>query len=712
MTLQATNRLPAAFATKVTPFRADPHDKWILEGSEYVPVSTNADGHIFRRLDHPDLCETFTHAEIEAWRRQGKLKILRNFFSLKSAMVKRIAPESNVTDLAPSHQKKVFWKKDFCDEFLRMEAGKEASRSDASMKKAIGEIVVKTLLPALAEGRCGSPDVSLKKPPSPRTLRRWLRKYETCNTPVVLQDRYGRSGNHKDRLHSEVRNLMWEHAERYMSRLKPTKARLYADLVAEMDKINGVRAATGKEQLAVPSRRAFEAMISKLDPIKVYAGREGSEAARRRFYVVNGGLDVTRPLERIELDEWKISLHTFVPDNRIIERLPPKLREDIESERYWLSMAIDVRTRVCLAARIVPNPTSSSAVATLQMAMTDKSRIASDAGCHSQWNMLGTPELAVSDAGSAYVSHEFRAALTDAGVDHFYPPAGLPQMRGTVERVFRRLHERFAARFDGRTFANVGEKGDYDSQANVSIDSEEFGHWLVRFIVDVYHNEPHEGLNGETPANCWTRLTQDYPVIAPPDADECRHIFGTTIERRLTNRGIRVLGNDYQCRELHERRGQFQDKPILVRVDNEDLGHISVRVAQGWMTVPCQSSGFDGVSTMKWLVAAAHMRKRNADLTKISAPIVAEALRDIEDFVLVARQRVGIASPIFTSQDFERYERDVLRGFSFERGSEDGPGMLEGLDFEQDNPATSPAPNSALPTPIDDGDGDDFFVED
>ena len=77
------------------------------------------------------------------------------------------------------------------------------------------------------------------------------------------------------------------------------------------------RRVIGERLLSFPSRAAFERVIRSLDPLHVYAGRNGPEAARKKFFIVQNGLSVTRPLERIELDENRIPLQTLLTDARL-----------------------------------------------------------------------------------------------------------------------------------------------------------------------------------------------------------------------------------------------------------------------------------------------------------------------------------------------------------------------------------------------------------
>src|SRR3546814_18591172 len=99
-------------------------------------------------------------------------------------------------------------------------------------------------------------------------------------------------------------------------------------------------------------------------------------------------------------------------------------------------------------------------------------------------------------------------------------------MRGRIERVFGTIHTQLLSWFDGRTFENVVARGDYPAEARASLLVEELNRVLIRYVVDYYHNHPHEGLGGETPRRCWDRLVKKYGVKPPPGPDQKRHVFG------------------------------------------------------------------------------------------------------------------------------------------------------------------------------------------
>lgn len=72
-------------------------------------------------------------------------------------------------------------------------------------------------------------------------------------------------------------------------------------------------------------------------------------------------------------------------------------------------------------------------------------------------------------------------------------------MRGMIERLFRTAIMSLFSHLSGRVFSNVFERGDHPSEERACLTTEQLGYAIVRWVVDIYHNTPHEGLGGLTP---------------------------------------------------------------------------------------------------------------------------------------------------------------------------------------------------------------------
>ncbi|MBB3149201.1 putative transposase [Phyllobacterium trifolii] len=688
------------------------NDRIIVKDIEYRLVRSDEGGHVFYRVSHPDVYERISHGILAKYREDGLFKFTPDYHAPSRARNRDTIRQENILDLSEKNRERIFWCKEFCDSFLLMEKAGEASRSDESMLQAIRTINAKvveieTKKQKGENGRCGA-EVKTKSPPSPTQLRKWLKKYEaTDRDPIVLKFNYGKCGNRTPRLEPEIVELIDKYAAEHSSRTRAKPSVIYTDLIAELEVINTERAQRGESKLDEPSIRALQRAVDKLDPYLDYVGRNGEAAAKKKFYPVQGGVRARLPFERIEMDEWMVSLQTLMVNAGMWKKLTKEQKKKAKRVRVWVSAAIDAATRCIIALRILKTaPNYESAIATLRMAVSNKRAIAEAAGCQSSWDMEGTPRLVCVDTGASWYSDEFRMACSDLGIEVMYAPAGMPQFRARIERVFGTIHSQLIARFDGRTFANILAKGDYDAAAHAIMNIEQLERLMIRYIVDVYHNTGHSGLGEETPANAWKRLRKDWGVRPGPDADEIRHVFGTPMERLIQNEGIHCLGNWYRSPATHAMRRSMgsKQKQVMVRIDQLNVGEISVRFNRVWVTVPCAREGLDGVSAHEWFEMNSDLRRKHRADAKAVRPIVNAAVRDFRAFREKAVKDAGLEMPVYTYKQLMRLEGWFKRAGEQTRAAESDPADFLGDaevpdDFvERDEAAGAASPDETFVT--------------
>lgn len=673
-----------------------------IDEHDYVKHSRTSKGYLLRRLDLPDIVQEFTFDELEALRLADRLSVSANYHSSTSAHGRLNMQGTYFSDLPDARQTKWADRLEIVEDFLKAEANRQVSRSDNSIRAFLKDWFAAKV--EMSTGRFGA-TLDVTSPPGPTTVRTWLNRFEACHRdPASLIDGYGRSGNRDARLRPEAATLMGEWVEKYQSNLKPSMSSLYRDMRSDFHaKLPG---------MSVPARNTFERAIRKLDPFHVLAAREGEEVARRKLYAVRDRVDVTRPLQRVEMDEQMIPLQAMLVERGQWDKLPDKLKAGITHARYWCSKIIDTWSRVVLGFVITPAPSAASALATLRMALQDKTALAAGLGCQSPWNMFGLPELIVTDSGSNFRSRQVRAAVLDLGIGIMIAPAGLPQMRGVVERSFRTDTQYFYSRFPGRTFQDVVEKGEYASEDNIVVTITELAHMMVRYFVDIYHNTPHAGLGGDTPLNRWNTGVERFGVLPPPPPDIVRHIFATVVQCRVGNRGVRVAGLHYQSKELQNVRRSLGGKPTLVRVDTDDLGHVSVRSGKGWIAVPCSTPGFDGISLDHWRQSQTELRRKFASVAALSEAVVHKALMDLGQRIGELTELSKVPSPIMNSEQFVAFDRELARGFGIIRPEDGEVPQIDDVDtspiaFKDDEAEEL----GTLSFPVFDAEDDDTFTE-
>ena len=314
----------------------------------YRCISSDATGHVFQRVDQPDITESFTHEDIAKLERSPGYRYDRNWFHPGHAKARLMSSVDRFALIPDAEKPGVIFRHDWCIRFLEKEAAGETSRSDKAMAAVIVTIaaeIAAAQAARIANGRAGSTSV-VKAPPCIRTLRQWVLDLQAGGmNPSALRHGYRRCGHDAPQRDPDLEILMRKHAARYASETRATKVGLYKDLCAEVDALNKTRATAGFPPVQPPSSKIFAARIRDLTAYEVVVGRKGLAAARKKFLVVSGGLDIKRPGERIEIDEWCVPLQTLLIKAGIWETLTLDLQQLVARERWWLSVAIDCASR-------------------------------------------------------------------------------------------------------------------------------------------------------------------------------------------------------------------------------------------------------------------------------------------------------------------------------------------------------------------------------
>jgi len=680
-------------------YRFGAHDRISIIGHDYVWQKSDPFGHVLARAEDLHLSESFTHQRIRDLFVSGDLVIYPNWFNVHKAERRNREQMMLLSDLSPEEQRGILRKVFYVTEFLGLELRDETSRSHARMKQEISAITEKfTRLEIQRQSkteRCGN-KIEVQVPPTPSQLRRWVRRYCGCGMdPLSLRDGRKRGSVRGSRLDAESAAFVAAHIRQYSSRNKPTKVMVYKDYVDALDAANAERMRQHLPPLTQVCRRTFERKINQLDPFSVIAGREGEDAAMRKFALTHRGLEASFAFERVEMDEWKVTLHNLLIDAGLWEGLSEEAKAIVLRGRIWMTGAIDVASKCVVAMRFLnAAPSAESSISALEMIVFSKAHTASVIGAETPWDMEGTPDTIATDSGAAFISEKYLSAVHDIGARDFRPPAGMPWLRGSIERLFRTCQTQIMARFPGQSFENVLIKGDYDAEANACLNIEELNRVFLRAVLDIYHNTPHSGLAGETPRNAWCRLRALFGITPPPSPEIRRHVFGIPLKRRIANRGISVLGLHYQSIELQRLRAKVGQKPILIRVDRYDLGAISVRVDQGWMSVPCTFGEMSGATYWEWIAAVEDLHRRNATTSALSEDTVRRAYAHVRETAEMASARAELGTPVLTEEAFRRMEERLFRSFAFATDHpDDGSDFLMG-DLAEEHDA--PAPHTDL----------------
>lgn len=653
---------------------------------------------------------SLTHAELSELINSGQFSVQYGYFESRQVARRAMAGRALMSRVSTKAQLDAFWKECWCTTFLEVEAEGNCNRSAnrwAEFLPRLERRVMEKLKQGLKAATAGASfdSIELRRAPGRTSVMAWLKEWEPSKDPMVFVKKSIFNGSNARRIDAEREAIIQGTLESYLHPNQLLPGHIHDDVNAEIRRRNSVRIASGDLPLEEVSKSTIERRIKDIDKFEVLAARKGLAVAKNKLGAHGGGLKLDVPLHRIEMDEWEIDLIALL--NKSGYDLSQDNVRDLETGRYWVCVAFDTASRSILGLKLSRSPTSEDAKAVLWMAMRDKAELARQLGCETDWKQFGHIGHVVVDNGPAFVNAEFKAALSDLCIDYSVLPAGVPKLRGRIERVFRSIITLLIPHLTGRTFSNPLERGDYPSQKYAVHTAESIVELLVRFTVDVYHNRKHRGLEYATPNIVWDRLIKEFGWSPPMSNHTLRHILGVAMTRDTGRHGVLVNGVNYHSERLAKHFQKFGKQHVDIRIDPEDMGQISVWLERGkdsgWSTLKSQIDGLEGVSFAAWERTVFELRQNNRNAAALTQDVIDRAIKRIKeiDANQCALRQLGSIGD--THEQIKRAQKETFWGLSLGRDPEllpvpqaehgsDAPGLLSNEIKNDLAPAASARP--------------------
>lgn len=401
----------------------------------------------------------------------------------------------------------------------------------------------------------------------------------------------------------------------FASNTKPSKGEVIDDMLDEIRKINQQRTENGFPVLIKErSVRTYERWIDLfLDPFEVVMQREGEAAARAKFGVNEGGMLAGFPGKNVQFDAWRFHIATRPVSRAKWQSMTPEERKSLKLCRRWVVVAIDVATRCILGFAICSAPNELASLEALRMCYRDKTPLFRDVGIEkSSWNFVARLHQTSTDSGSEFGKHPFGGAAFSEACRRLTGTlmntvAGVPELRGHIERFFRTCEQKWARYMPGWTASNPQARNDRKPGEEGCLTDDDLQDAFINFIAQ-YHATPHRGLNFKTPATAWQEM-KTRPEFDPdiPGPKALRDACGFYAEVSISSDGIRYAGNAYSNAMIRNERS----KPVVdriarpgekveIKVDPLDLGSISVLSKGDLISVPCLNRDMVGKSLRQW----------------------------------------------------------------------------------------------------------------
>lgn len=644
------------------------------------PKHTDETGHFFNPIDNPDYTRPISHEDYYKGIVNGDIRVEEDYFSVKKTQFREMWGDLTIKELTADSRARVYRSKGFIDRYDDL-IGSTSVRITAKVLQGLlrkwneeinNENIAKQ---QAANERVGLKDskqtkqrshgvttvkVFVKVPTVETFFEQYNRYYYFDKNLVALARKPNKPGCTRNREHHSPESLAFAiaWADRHYAADKSQKNGLF----------KGYEGAARQAGLTSVKYDAFNRMIKAGATYDRVLAQDGAKKARMMFRPLWHGTDVTRYGELVAFDDHECDLAVWLRVFGVWDHLTPFMKKVAETSRVWITVGVDVATGYVVAIRMSKNRSSKMVVSAIEMAISDKSPMAAMCGAQRQWFPV-IIENFVSDNGSEYLAEEVTEVGSACGIEMDRTPAEQPWLRGTCERTLRTLGALVTHGMPGRTFSNVVERGDYDSEQNAALLAEEFYALLIRMTVD-YHHLTISGPRKRAPHNIVAKyLTEMKPGNRRlMDLHMRRHIFGVDANRAIHPEGIIVWGIRYNSDELQRQRQLRGNAKIRIRFHEEDLRWISVQLPdRKWITVP-NRFGFDSsVGLKEWILAREDVLADAKEEEKNDLEVQWAALahrREVGDSAILA---AGITMHRPTKDDYRRHHKIMFEGTNFQK---------------------------------------------
>ena len=458
------------------------------------------------------------------------------------------------------------------------------SLSDASLQRTLADIWERK-----------ERQLARHQPPSPSTVRRWLRQRGTVSERPLraMVSASGRVPRCK-RLPASVRRRMHEAALAYWSKLQMSMGDAYDDLVDRLQRVNEAIESRSGSKVPVPSRETFRKHLRSLECFETVAARYGPKEAKKRFKATGEGLAAHRPLLLATIDHTAADVHVVM---------------EADEWRYVgrpsLTVLMDVHSRCILGWVLSFEPPSLySVIECVKRANRPKPKMrALFPDSPDLVDIYGKCDEIVVDNGLEFIGTSFESGMTDLGISIRWAPVKTPTDKSVVERFFSTLNSMFHKKLPGGAFP-VQKLRDWEldpqKYAVLTLEQTES---LLDLAVGTYHQSLHRALK-DTPARTWARgVKVGHGINIIGDDRQLDKMLGARAERKVTRSGVELFGLRYHdpaitgplLEDLARResvRGRRQGSAtakVAVKYNPANLGEIHVwNGPKGiYVTLPC-----------------------------------------------------------------------------------------------------------------------------
>ncbi|MFJ5282747.1 Mu transposase C-terminal domain-containing protein [Pseudomonas sp. NPDC088429] len=399
-------------------------------------------------------------------------------------------------------------------------------------------------------GKISRADLLKKLDSSETTARRLLKRYDPeLGAVSLVRSIRGRKKN--SRLLSDIQEKIMEKAISKRLKDKTKKLEAFSSLWEYVDSLSHTMG------VKTPSLNALKRRLESFGQKAIYSLQNGREAMLQKFDLKPGMIDVDTILTMVQIDHTRVDVIICDEHGR------PLMRP-------WLTVVIDLKSRVILGYYLALHPPSSVSVAMAMLSACFPKQdfpIALGGGQNTRHRFWGVPGTVGMDNAAEFTSPELEATLQYYKIIPMLRPIGKKHYGGHVERIIGTLMGKVHL-LPGTTYSNVLKKADYDSAKHSAMTFSAFCEWFANEVA-IYHGRAHEGLNRLAPFEVWdAEMAKKGPNYVQPMPGNYKTFaldFFPSVIRTIQPKGVEFSRSFYSSAILRRFVGQrlsFKYNPL------------------------------------------------------------------------------------------------------------------------------------------------------
>lgn len=363
-----------------------------------------------------------------------------------------------------------------------------------------------------------------------------------------------------------------------------------------------------------PSYHTVKRWICSKGEALLYAMTHSTDQTKQRFEARAGYKVTTRPLEWVQFDHTVVDLLVVDENDR-----------SVIIGRPWISLAVDLHTRVILGFYLSFLPPSAVSVAMLmESCVLPKDQFLAKLGLPGHLlPMYGLPEVIHTDNAKEFISDVFVLNAKEFEIDVQHRDIPQKHQGGHIESLIGKLMLNTIHGLPGSTGSNTVQRKHLNSAKRAGITLTGLRE-ILSYEFHAYHHTKHSAL-GKTPDEAFTGYFAKHAgprLLDVAQHEEFKYRFYPEIhDKQIGPEGIELFRRFYFSSAIKER---VREK-VQVKYDPYDISFIYVKLDGTWTKILCKRNSFNksaDFETYRW--QRQQKGDRDGTMTKAGALSFAE----------------------------------------------------------------------------------------